>query len=70
VSQSFIPGVVLALICVPQLLVQTRGDVPAYPAAKAVDTATSGQAPDAVMKRLSELVHAGKYAEAQQLTEP
>jgi hypothetical protein len=29
---------------------------------------TGGKAPDEVMKKLSDLVHAGKYAEAQQLT--
>jgi hypothetical protein len=66
-SQSFIPGVVLALICVPQLLAQTPGGAPAdtNPAVNATET---GQAPNDVMKKLSELVRAGKYTEAQQLT--
>ncbi|MBZ5659736.1 MAG: hypothetical protein LAO08_04955 [Acidobacteriia bacterium] len=36
--------------------------------ASAAIPAPAGQAPDDVMKRLSDLVHAGKYAEAQQLT--
>jgi hypothetical protein len=45
-----------------------QSKAPADPNAKAADAPTSGQAPDAVMKKLSELVNAGKYAEAQQLT--
>ena len=66
-SQFFIPGVVLVLICVPQLLAQTPGGAPAdtNPAVNATET---GQAPNDVMKKLSELVRAGKYTEAQQLT--
>jgi hypothetical protein len=67
-SQSFIPGVVLALVCVAPLVAQAPLGAPTDPTATAGDAPTSGQAPDAVMKRLSELVHEGKYAEAQQLT--
>jgi hypothetical protein len=41
---------------------------PPDPNAAAAKTAPTGQAPVEVMKKLSDLVHAGKYAEAQQLT--
>jgi hypothetical protein len=67
-SRPFILGFVLALVFLQPLRAQTSTS----PAADAkVDSAnpTSGnQAPDDVMKKLSDLVHAGKYSEAQQLT--
>jgi len=59
------------LVCISLALSVTtlaQSDAPVDSNAKAADAATSGQAPDAVMKKLTELVHAGKYAEAQQLT--
>ena len=59
------------LICISLTLALTgsaQSKAPADPNAKAADAPTSGQAPDAVMKKLSELVNASKYAEAQQLT--
>jgi len=62
-SQSFIPGVVLALICVAPLHAQTPGNAPTD-----TNPTTAIPAPDDVMKKLSELVRAGKYSEAQQLT--
>ncbi len=59
------------LICL-SLALSTTGSAQSNPPAdsngKVADTSTSGQAPDAVMKKLSDLVHAGKYMEAQQLT--
>jgi hypothetical protein len=61
-SRSFILGFVLALIVLPSLDAQTASSVPA------ANPTPTGQAPDEVMKKLSDLVHAGKYAEAQQLT--
>jgi hypothetical protein len=62
-SKSFIPGFLLALIVHAPLHAQTPGSAAAdtYPSA-------ANHAPDDVMKKLSELVRAGKYAEAQQLT--
>src|SRR5258705_7978903 len=67
-STSFLFGFVLALICLPGLHAQTGPGAPAGSKATATDAAPAGQAPDDVMKKLSDLVHAGKYAEAQQLT--
>jgi len=61
-ARSFILGFVLALLVLPSLDAQTASSVPA------ASPTPTGQAPDAVMKKLSELVHEGKYAEAQQLT--
>jgi hypothetical protein len=65
-SRSLIIGIALALICLPPLHAQLAAGAPAETAAAA--NAPSTQAPDDVMKKLSDLVHAGKYAEAQQLT--
>jgi hypothetical protein len=81
-AQSLALGFVLALALVPSLNAQAPAKPPVYNSAPEVssappDTAAAnsssqnpttpaGQAPDDVMKRLSDLVHAGKYAEAQQ----
>jgi Protein of unknown function (DUF2846) len=65
-SKRLIVGFVLALISVPPLHAQTAGSAPAASNASAGNTTPAGQAPDEVMKKLSDLVHAGKYAEAQQ----
>src|SRR6266851_6715286 len=62
-SNSFVLGFLLALLFLAQLRAQTVTRVPT-----AANTTPTGQAPDEVMKTLSDLVHAGKYAEAQQLT--
>jgi hypothetical protein len=62
-SQSFIPGVVLALICVAPLHAQTPGNAPAD-----TNPTAAIPAPDDAVKKLSELVRAGKYSAAQQLT--
>jgi len=59
----FILGLLLALICLPPLHAQTAVSVPTAP-----DSTLTSDAPDDVMKKLSDLVHAGKYVEAQQLT--
>jgi hypothetical protein len=64
--KSFILAFFLTLIFLPPLYSQTATNAPAD--AKAADAPTSGQAPDDVMKKLSDLVHAGKYEEARQLT--
>jgi hypothetical protein len=62
----------LILICAFVVApVSSRGQVTTSPAgskATATDAAPAGQAPDDVMKKLSDLVHAGRYTEAQQLT--
>ncbi len=68
ISKSLILGFVLALLCLPPLHAQTPGSMPTDNKSKAADAPTSGQAPDEVMKKLSDLVHAGKYSGAQQLT--
>jgi hypothetical protein len=67
-SKYFILGLVLTVICVAPLYPQTPGSTPADSKATAANPAPAGQAPDEVMKKLSDLVHAGKYEEAQQLT--
>jgi len=42
---------------------QTAANPPTAANATAANPAPAGQAPDEVMKKLSDLVHAGKYAE-------
>ena len=59
------------LVCLSLALPLTglaQTDAPPDPNVKATDAPSSGQVPDAVMKKLCELVHEGRYAEAQQLT--
>jgi hypothetical protein len=67
-SKVFIFGFVLALIALPRLHAQTAASAPADTKPTVASPAPAGQAPDDVMKKLSELVRAGKYTEAQQLT--
>ena len=67
-SKVFIFGFVLALIAAPRLHAQTAASAPADTKPTAVNPALAGHAPDDVMKKLSDLVHAGKYAEARGLT--
>src|SRR5882672_6230809 len=67
-STPFILGLFFAPIVLPPLHAQTTASIPADTNATAAKPTPTGQAPDDVMKKLSDLVHAGKYAEAQQLT--
>jgi len=60
-SQSLALAVVLALFCHLPLHAQSAANAP-------VDTASAAQAPDEVTTKITALVNAGKYAEAQQLT--
>src|SRR5580692_4129429 len=62
-TKSLLLGFVLALIVHPPLYAQRQTSARA-----AANATPAGQAPDEVMKTLSDLVHAGKYTEAQQLT--
>jgi hypothetical protein len=64
-SKSFALGFSLVMICLLPLCAQT-GNAPAPNAA--ANPAPSGQAPDNMTAKITELVHAGKYADAQQLT--
>ena len=66
--KSLIFGFVLALMFVPPLHTQTTTNVPADSDATAVKKTPTSQAPDDVTNKIADLVHAGKYAEAQQLT--
>jgi hypothetical protein len=61
--KSFVLGLLVAVSVLAPLHAQTTIGAPA-----AANTSPAGQAPDDVMKKLSELVGAGKYTEAQQLT--
>ncbi len=58
----------LVLTRLAPLHAQTKASGPADVKSTAANAAPSDLAPDEVMKKLSDLVHAGKYAEAQQLT--
>jgi hypothetical protein len=62
--KSFIVGTILSMVAAPPLHAQSA---PAE--AKATPTAPTGQAPDDMTKKITDLVHTGKYAEAQKLTE-
>lgn len=64
-SNSLILGLFLALI--PSLPL-TAASAPVNTAAAAANSAPAGQAPEEGTKKIADLVHAGKYAEAQQLT--
>ena len=66
-SQPLIPGLILALVVSAPLHAQTETNQAATTAA-ATKTRPAGQAPDDATGKITELVHAGKYAEAQQLT--
>jgi Sulfatase-modifying factor enzyme 1 len=66
--KSFILGFVLVLISILPLHAQTVSNAPADVSATAANTTPANQAPDDVAKKITDLVHAGKYAEAQQLT--
>jgi hypothetical protein len=67
-QKSFILAFLFALICLPSLRAQTATGTPVDTNAPAAQTTLTGQAPDDVTKKITDLVHTGKYAEAQQLT--
>ena len=67
-STSLILGFLLALICLPPLHAQTASTAPAATNASEANPAPTGQAPDEMAKKITDLVHAGRYAEAQRLT--
>jgi hypothetical protein len=67
-SKSLIPGFFLALLLLPPLHSQTSTSVAADAHPATSNTAPSGQAPNEATRKITELVHAGKYVEAQQLT--
>jgi hypothetical protein len=62
-SRSFVPGLFLALICLAPLHAQSVSEASARN-----NTSTAAQAPDEMTNKITSLVDAGKYAEAQQLT--
>jgi len=63
----FVLALFLILSIVPPFHAQTAPTQPSA-ANAAASTAQDGQAPDAATKKITELVHAGSYAEAQKLT--
>jgi hypothetical protein len=65
--KAFIFGSVFALILLPPLHAQTAAKAPADSNAAANPT-PPGQAPEEMTKKIADLVHAGKYPEAQRLT--
>ncbi|MGD0735567.1 MAG: DUF2846 domain-containing protein [Terracidiphilus sp.] len=67
-STSFIRGMFLSLCCLPLLHAQAPTTAPTGSNA-AVTPAPVNQAPDEATKKITDLVHAGKYADAQKLTE-
>src|SRR5580704_12365122 len=64
-STSLILGFVLVLMIRPSIQAQTAPNASAN--APISNAASTGQAPSDVLKKLSDLIHAGKYADAQQL---
>jgi len=67
-SKSLIPGFVLGVILFSPLHAQTGATSSADAKASSANPAPSGQAPDEATRKITELVHAGKYSEVQQLT--
>ena len=61
-SRYFLCGSLAALLCLAPLHAQTLGNAPAP------HSASAAQAPDDMTAKITTLVNAGKYAEAQQLT--
>ena len=66
--KPFVFAAFVALIFHVPLHAQTAASTPDDSNAAAGATSPNGQAPDDVTKKITDLVHAGKYAEAQQLT--
>jgi hypothetical protein len=67
-SKSFVLGFVLTLSSFSPLHAQTATNPPGDTGATAATPRPAGQAPDDVTNKITDLVHSGKYAEAQQLT--
>jgi hypothetical protein len=67
--ESFVVGVFVVLIVLPSVHAQTAASAPTANIATQANAARSDQAPDDATKKITELVHAGKYAEAQKLTD-
>ena len=67
-SKSFGLGLYLVLILLSPLPAQTAASAPVETGAATATPTPAGHAPDDATKKLTELVHAGKYAEAQELT--
>jgi hypothetical protein len=67
VSTFLSVGCVLSMMCLARLQAQTAANPSVAPDASAANQTPARQAPDDVLKALSDLVHAGKYAEAHQL---
>ncbi len=66
-SKSLILGFLPVLICLPSLYAQTTTSAPDSKIT-AASPAPTAQAPDDVTNKITDLVHAGKYVEAQGLT--
>lgn len=66
-SKAIVLGFTIAFSCL-QLHAQTTNNAPAETNVAGANTNAPLQAPDEVTRRITDLVHAGKYAEAQQLT--
>ncbi len=64
-SASGILGLLFALMFILPLHAQTAFGPPGTTTTTSANTPPGSQAPDDVLKKLSDLVHAGKYAEAQ-----
>ncbi len=67
VRNVLVPGLILALTYLVPLHSQIQTTAPATTIAT-VGPAQTNKAPDEATKKITDLVHAGKYAEAQQLT--
>jgi hypothetical protein len=65
---GMIRGLLLALIISAPLHARTGATSSADAKASSANPAPSGQAPEEATRKITELVHGGKYAEAQQLT--
>lgn len=68
-STSLTLRLLLALICLSPLHAQTASQTPANSNPATASPAPAGQVPDEMTRKITELVLAGKYAEAQKLTE-
>ena len=66
--RSFILGVLFGLTCLSLLQAQTGNKGASGGNAPAASPTSTGQAPGEVTRKLTDLVHAGNYTEAQQLT--
>jgi hypothetical protein len=68
VSVALVLGLLPALVTLPALYAQTTANAPPATNARGVSPSSSGQARDDMTAKITELVHARKYTEAQQLT--